>query len=156
LRVEKELAWGFGPGHKAGYEKLNSTPANAGKVLTPAPTMQPYSQPFGASIGPRARRGGEEPHLPSVEPWGRSDPCPTDARLGLNDVCDALRLHSGPLPAIRGATPPGKNALSHANRQRDARLAVGAAPACQCGGIRFSWGKFSHGPVLRSNTAEGE
>ena len=39
--------------------------------------------------------------------------------LGLNDVCDTLRLHSGPLPAIRGATPPGKNALSHANRQRE-------------------------------------
>ena len=42
---------------------------------------------------------------------------------GLNDVCDALRLHSGPLSAIRGATPPGKNTLSHANRQRDPRLA---------------------------------
>lgn len=43
--------------------------------------------------------------------------------LGLNDVCDALRLQSGPLSAIRGATPPGKNTLSHANRERDARLA---------------------------------
>jgi len=31
--------------------------------------------------------------------------------LSLNDVCDALRLHAGPLPAIRGATPPSKNAL---------------------------------------------
>ena len=39
--------------------------------------------------------------------------------LSLNDVCDALRLHSGPLSAIRGATPPSKNALSHANRQRN-------------------------------------
>lgn len=43
--------------------------------------------------------------------------------LGLNDVCDALRLHSGPLSAIRGATPPSKNALSHANRERDPKLA---------------------------------
>jgi hypothetical protein len=43
--------------------------------------------------------------------------------LGLNDVCDALRLHSGPLSAIRGATPPSKNGLSHANRQRTAQLA---------------------------------
>lgn len=25
--------------------------------------------------------------------------------LGLNDVCDTLRLHSGPLSALRGATP---------------------------------------------------
>ena len=43
--------------------------------------------------------------------------------LGLNDVCDALRLHSGPLSALRGATVPRKNTLSHANRQREARLA---------------------------------
>ena len=43
--------------------------------------------------------------------------------LSLNDVCDALRLHSGPLSAIRAATPPSKNALSHANRQRDPLMA---------------------------------
>lgn len=43
--------------------------------------------------------------------------------LGLNDVCDALRLHCGPLSAIRGATAPSKNALSHANRERDAQMA---------------------------------
>jgi len=43
--------------------------------------------------------------------------------LGLNDVCDALRLHSGPLSAIRGATPPSKNALSHANRERNPKMA---------------------------------
>ena len=43
--------------------------------------------------------------------------------LGLNDVCDALHLHSGPLSAIRAATPPSKNGLSHANRERDAHLA---------------------------------
>jgi hypothetical protein len=43
--------------------------------------------------------------------------------LGLNDVADALRLHSGPLSAVRGATPASKNALSHANRHRDPALA---------------------------------
>lgn len=43
--------------------------------------------------------------------------------LGLNDVCDALHLHSGPLSAIRGATPPSKNALSHANRERNPKMA---------------------------------
>jgi hypothetical protein len=43
--------------------------------------------------------------------------------LGLNDVCDALRLNAGPLSSIRGATPPSKNALSHANRERDAAMA---------------------------------
>lgn len=43
--------------------------------------------------------------------------------VGLNDVCDSLRLHSGPLSAIRGATPPSKNGFSHANRHRDPALA---------------------------------
>jgi hypothetical protein len=43
--------------------------------------------------------------------------------LGLNDVCDALGLHSGPLSAIRGATVPKRNTLSHANRHRDPILA---------------------------------
>jgi hypothetical protein len=43
--------------------------------------------------------------------------------IGLNDVCDALRLHCGPLSALRGATPPSRNTLSHANKHRDAALA---------------------------------
>lgn len=43
--------------------------------------------------------------------------------IGLNDVCDALQLHSGPLSALRGATPPTRNNLSHANKHRDASLA---------------------------------
>ncbi len=43
--------------------------------------------------------------------------------LGLNDVCDALRLPSGPLSALRGATAPPKNTLSHANRTRDPKMA---------------------------------
>jgi hypothetical protein len=43
--------------------------------------------------------------------------------IGLNDVCDGLRLHSGPLSAIRGATAPSKNGLSHANKERSADLA---------------------------------
>jgi hypothetical protein len=43
--------------------------------------------------------------------------------LGLNDVCDALRLHSGLVSTLRGAKPPCKNTLSHANRTRDAEMA---------------------------------
>src|SRR6202163_3690663 len=43
--------------------------------------------------------------------------------LGLNDVCDALRLHCGPLSALRGAKPPCKNTLSHANRTRAPKMA---------------------------------
>lgn len=43
--------------------------------------------------------------------------------IGLNDVCDALGLHSGPLSSLRGATPPHRNTLSHANKVRPAEMA---------------------------------
>ena len=43
--------------------------------------------------------------------------------IGLNDVCDALTLQSGPLSSIRGATPPNRNTLSHANKVRPAQMA---------------------------------
>jgi hypothetical protein len=43
--------------------------------------------------------------------------------IGLNDVCDALGLFSGPLSSIRGATPPSRNNLSHANKVRPAQMA---------------------------------
>ena len=43
--------------------------------------------------------------------------------IGLNDVCDALGLHSGPLSSLRGATPPNRNTLSHANKVRSADMA---------------------------------
>jgi IS4 transposase len=43
--------------------------------------------------------------------------------IGLNDVCDALNLHSGPLSSIRGAEPPSRNNLSHANKVRSAEMA---------------------------------
>jgi len=43
--------------------------------------------------------------------------------IGLNDVCDALRMNRGALATIRGATPPSRNNLSHANKVRDARMA---------------------------------
>ncbi|HLP07244.1 MAG TPA: IS4 family transposase [Opitutaceae bacterium] len=43
--------------------------------------------------------------------------------LSLNDVCDGLRLWATPLRALRGATPPSRNALSHANQVRDCAMA---------------------------------
>jgi Domain of unknown function (DUF4372) len=43
--------------------------------------------------------------------------------IGLNDVCDSLALHRGLLASVRGAVPPSRNNLSHANRQRDAAMA---------------------------------
>ena len=43
--------------------------------------------------------------------------------FGLNDTCDALKLNSGPLSAVRGATAPSRNALSHANQIRPSSIA---------------------------------
>ena len=53
--------------------------------------------------------------------------------IGLNDVCDALDLHSGPLSSLRGATPPTRNNLSHANKVRSADLAE-----------KLFWAVFEH------------
>src|SRR5439155_9832643 len=44
-------------------------------------------------------------------------------RIGLNDWCDSLPLHSGPLAGVRGASAPSRNGLSHANRERPAEMA---------------------------------
>jgi hypothetical protein len=43
--------------------------------------------------------------------------------IGLNDLCDSLQLRAGPLSTIRGATPPSRNGLSHANRERSPAMA---------------------------------
>jgi hypothetical protein len=43
--------------------------------------------------------------------------------IGLNDICDTLRNHSGVLSTIREAVPPSRNGFSHANRNRNADMA---------------------------------
>ena len=53
--------------------------------------------------------------------------------IGLNDVCDALGLHSSPLSSIRGATAPTRNNLSHANKVRSADMAE-----------KLFWAVFEH------------
>lgn len=73
-----------------------------------------------------ARESGADQHFRTFSPWSHVVSllyAQITHRLGLNDVCDALRLHSGPLSALRGATPPPKNTLSYANRTRDPKLA---------------------------------
>jgi RNAse (barnase) inhibitor barstar len=47
----------------------------------------------------------------------------TTHAIGLNDVCDGLRMNQGALATIRGAVPPTRNNLSHANKVRDAAMA---------------------------------
>jgi hypothetical protein len=42
--------------------------------------------------------------------------------VGLNDVCDTLRIHSRWLGSLRGAVAPTRNTLSHANKTRDSNM----------------------------------
>ena len=43
--------------------------------------------------------------------------------IGLNDVCDALRANRSSMASIRGAQPPSRNGLSHANKNRNPKMA---------------------------------
>lgn len=43
--------------------------------------------------------------------------------IGLNDVCDGLKVQSGKLSTLRGARPIARNTLSHAGKMRPAILA---------------------------------
>ena len=43
--------------------------------------------------------------------------------IGLNDVVDALRANRAAMAAIRGAAPPSRNGLSHANKTREPKMA---------------------------------
>ena len=73
-----------------------------------------------------ARETGVDEHARTFTPWSHVvSLCYAQLThsIGLNDVCDALQLNSGPLSALRGATPPSRNNLSYANRERDAVLA---------------------------------
>src|SRR5256886_624025 len=73
-----------------------------------------------------ARETGVEDRSRTFSPWSHTVSL-LDAQLthciGLNDLCASLQLHSGPLSTIRGAPPPSRNGLSHANRERPAEMA---------------------------------
>ena len=73
-----------------------------------------------------ARETGAQDKSRTFSPWSHVVSllnAPLSHCIGLNDLCDSLRLHSGPLSTIRGATPPSRNGLSHANRERPAQMA---------------------------------
>jgi hypothetical protein len=64
--------------------------------------------------------------------------------IGLNDICDGLRLHNGLLVTLRGATPPSRNNLSHSNKERDASLAE-----------NIFWSVLGHLQTLQPSFARG-
>lgn len=73
-----------------------------------------------------ARETGVQDQARTFSPWSHTVSllhAQLSHGIGLNDLCDSLQLHSGPLSTIRGATPPSRNGLSHANRKRPAAMA---------------------------------
>ena len=64
--------------------------------------------------------------------------------IGLNDICDGLRLHNGLLVTLRGATPPSRNNLSHANKERNASMAE-----------KLFWAVLGHLQSLQPGFARG-
>jgi len=73
-----------------------------------------------------ARTTGAEDKSRTFKPWSHVVSlayAQLTHSIGLNDLCDSLQLHSGPLAGVRGATPPSRNGLSNANRERPAAMA---------------------------------
>lgn len=79
-----------------------------------------------------ARTTGAEDKSRTFRPWSHVVSlvyAQLSHSIGLNDLCDSLQLHSGPLGSIRGASPPSRNGLSHANRERPAEMDDNGFPA---------------------------
>jgi hypothetical protein len=73
-----------------------------------------------------ARQTGADDQWRTFSPWSHTVSllhAQLSHCIGLNDLCDSLQLHSGPLSTIRGAAAPSRNGLSHANRERPPEMA---------------------------------
>jgi len=78
------------------------------------------------TVAKLARETGVEDKSRTFSPWSHvvsQAYAQLTHSISLNDVCDSLQLHSGPLVSIRGATPPSRNGFSNANRERPAQMA---------------------------------
>jgi len=82
--------------------------------LIPARLVRECSQKFGADQ--KARTFSPWSHVVSLLYAQLAH------SIGLNDVCDSLRVHRAKLSTLRGATPPSRNGLSHANKTRDSGM----------------------------------
>lgn len=80
----------------------------------------------GYLVAKLAREHGVDEQARTFSPWSHVVAllyAQLSHALSLNDVCDGLRLWRTPLRALRGATPPSRNALSHANKIRRCTMA---------------------------------
>jgi hypothetical protein len=95
-----------------------------------------------------ARASGIDEQVRTFSPWSHVVSliyAQLTHAVGLNDVCDGLRLYQGPLSAIRGATPPSRNNLSYANCHRDAAM-----------GEHLFWSVLEHLKQLHPRFAGGK
>jgi hypothetical protein len=107
--------------HTAGVNKTNNPTRSKFPVLKqicnliPAHLVSKLARETGASS--KARDFSNWSHVVSLVHAQLSH------SIGLNDTCDSLQLNTGTLATIRGATPPSRNGLSHANKVRPAEMA---------------------------------
>jgi hypothetical protein len=123
--VESLDRWCFGASSSASKFSYKS-PETGDTIITEEVRKFPIRKIPPRLIAKLARETGVASMARTFSPWSHGV-CMLFAQLthaiGLNDVCDALRIFSGPLSALRGASAPSRNNLSHANKHRDAALA---------------------------------
>ena len=109
--------------HKAGVKK-KKPPQPSRRHTT---VLRQLVELIPAYLVPKlARETGVDDQTRTYSPWSHVVTmlyAQISHAFGLNDVCDALRLQVTALCAMRGATPPARNTLSHANKERDCALA---------------------------------
>src|SRR3974390_1448288 len=101
------------------------------KAINPTQSQFNILRQIGNLIPPHevskiARTTGAEDKSRTFKPWSHVVSlvyAQLTHSIGLNDLCDSLQLHSGPLSSVRGATAPSRNGLSNANRERSAAMA---------------------------------
>ncbi len=101
-------------------QKINPTRSNL-NILRQICNLIPQH-----TVSTIARTTGVEDKARTFTPWSHVvslSYAQLSHSIGLNDLCDSLQLHSGPLGSVRGATPPSRNGLSNANRERPAAMA---------------------------------
>jgi len=79
-----------------------------------------------AEVSQIARTTGAEDRSRTFSPWSHvvsQSYAQLSHSISLNDVCDSLQLHSGPLASVGGASAPSRNGFSNANRERPAEMA---------------------------------
>src|SRR6266487_5422834 len=118
------MGWNFlrAPVHTAGMNKLKIAPARSQfSILRQICNFIPQYL-----VSKIARTTGAEDKSRKFTPWSHVVSlgyAQLTHSIGLNDVCDSLQLHSGPLASLRGATAPSRNGFSNANRERPAAMA---------------------------------